>query len=800
MDMEKGLKSGPILRLRCLLLVGFFILLAGGSCAEKQQQKEDSPPWTPVRQKPRVTERLKKKISLKQIVFLDEVYRRFESLAAGDASEREKYAYNLDYCRVLKGKEHRKRKSLEIEGGDIVFSIDPDDELMRAKALEVLELDAAVNRNVEIKVFMVSQGMNPAAGEDQGYGDFILQKYVPAHPANKFATVFLDLSQRFGLEKRNVARLTIKITSVENEKCRVRIKGLRMVSRAVYLAEHIPSTGYYKYGGADRNWLKSVFLPAGSRITYLVSTQSNDPVMIEGHLGSVDNRAMEVELLVNDKLLARENLSGGLHHLKKEVVPENRKIRLSVKPTGEPGCTAILGNLRLYHRFSKRRNVVLYLVDALRGDKGGIAEELFEKEFKDGAVFLNAYSNATRTADSLPALFSAKYKFTLVDRDEEVPFLSNRELLLAEYFKTKGYTTAAFINNPWLALSNATQGFDYVNFCWDPIRESRPIPSPEDYHRRKYGKLKLFLESFARENADKPVFIYIHTMETHVPYEVPAQDRHYSKGASPEVLEKLYRHVTKSPLYPSLESPTEEELNTLKSLYKDAVLQASKYFTSVHDALYSQGILHDTSLLILTSDHGERFFEHKSWIHGPPDVYNEVLRIPLMMKGRDIVPGVYDRNVQLLDLYPTIMDWMGDEPLKVFPGKSLLEYMRVGPGPFDDRIIYADGTGNLPQYALVQNNLKAIMNGGKVELFDLGKDPGERVSLAGKSVYAGLMEEAGAFRKQFERSREKMRGELTAEERERLRSLGRKGLSARPPGKKWNRSPGTTPSTWAAGW
>ena len=772
MDMEKRAKSGPILHLQYLFLVGFFILLTGGSCAEKQQQKDDSPPWNLVRQRPRVTERLKKKIVLRQIVFLNEAYRSFESLTAGAASEREKYAYNLDFCRVLKGKEQRKRKSLEIEGGEIVFFIEPDNELMRAKALDVLELEAAVNRNVEIKVFMVSQGMMPAAGENQGYGDFILQKYVPAHPEKKFTTIFLDLAQRFGLEEKNIALLTIKITPVEKKTCRVKIKGLGMVSRAVYLAEHIPSMGYYKYGGADRNWLKSVFLPAGSRITYSISTKSNDPVTIEGHLGSVDGRAMKIEVLANGEHLGPEEFSSGLCHIEKEITPENKTIELVIKAAGEPGCTALLGNLRMFHRFKERRNVVIYLIDALRSDKGGIAEELFEKEFKDDAVFRNAYANATRTADSLPALFSGKYKFTLVDKDEEVPFLSNRELLLAEYFKAKGYTTAAFINNPWLALSNATQGFDYVNFCWDPIKESRPIPSPVDYHRVKYGKLKIFLESFARENVDKPVFIYIHTMETHVPYEVPAEDRHYAKGASPEVLETLYKHVTKSPQYPSLDNPSKAELDTLKSLYKDAVLQASRYFTSVHDALYSEGILHDTSLLILTSDHGERFFEHKSWIHGPPDVYNEVLRIPLMMKGRNVLPGVYDRNVQLLDVYPMLMDWMGDAPLKIFSGTSLLTYMREGPRVFEDRMIYADGTGNLPQYAFVRNNLKVIMNGSKLEIFDLRKDPGEGTNIAGKRTYAGLIEEAESFRKQFERSQKKMRAELTAEERKRLRSLG----------------------------
>ena len=179
----------------------------------------------------------------------------------------EKYEYDLSLCRVLKGSEKRKRNSLEVSGGEIVLSIEPDNELMKAKTLNLLELEGAVNQDVEIQVFMIPKGINPPGREGQWYGNFILQKYVPLFSAKKYQRITLDLSHRFVWEKKTIERLTIKITPVEDKECRIKIKGLRMLSHSSYLVEKIPSMGYYRYGGADRNRLKSVFLPVGSDIS-----------------------------------------------------------------------------------------------------------------------------------------------------------------------------------------------------------------------------------------------------------------------------------------------------------------------------------------------------------------------------------------------------------------------------------------------------------------------------------------------------------------------------------------------------
>lgn len=284
--------------------------------------------------------------------------------------------------------------------------------------------------------------------------------------------------------------------------------------------------------------------------------------------------------------------------------------------------------------------------------------------------------------------------------------------------------------------------------------------------------MEKYLHEFVLAYKNRPVFIFIHTMEPHVPYEPPEKMRKYSAKANRNILKTLFKNVTQSPKYPKLTDPDAEQLNVLKSLYKDQVLIAHDFFNKVNDYLKAELIINKSSMFILTSDHGERFYEHRTWIHGPPDVYNEVLRIPLMIKGPGIKPGVYNKNVQLVDIYPTIIDWFGDRPLKGLVGNSLFDYMNKRDELFTGRIIYIDGTGNFPQYAYIKDKIKVIINSDKIEVYDLEKDPGELINLRKGLQFKGLIASAKAFCKKFKKKFKKEGSRISEQERQRLKTLG----------------------------
>ncbi|MCP5054729.1 MAG: hypothetical protein GY940_46620, partial [bacterium] len=195
------------------------------------------------------------------------------------------------------------------------------------------------------------------------------------------------------------------------------------------------------------------------------------------------------------------------------------------------------------------------------------------------------------------------------------------------------------------------------------------------------------------------------------------------------------------------------------------------------DHLENEEVLNSRSLLLLTSDHGERFYEHGSWIHGPPDVYNEVLRIPLMIKGPGIRAGVCDWNVQLADIFPTLRQWCGDPLSNEMVGQSLIGLLNTNErdGSLTGRVIYSDGTGKKPHYSYIRDKTKVIVNGDKTEVYNLEEDPLETVNLRNKKEYRQLIADARDYRKTFKRIKKrgpKKRERMTDKERERLKTLG----------------------------
>jgi arylsulfatase A-like enzyme len=82
--------------------------------------------------------------------------------------------------------------------------------------------------------------------------------------------------------------------------------------------------------------------------------------------------------------------------------------------------------------------------------------------------------------------------------------------------------------------------------------------------------------------------------------------------------------------------------------------------------------LDDNTVVIVVSDHGEEFLDHGRWGHWESNLYDEILRVPLILR----LPGgpsgqVIRQQVRLLDLMPTVLDLCGcPEPPGMF-GDSL---------------------------------------------------------------------------------------------------------------------------------
>jgi len=149
------------------------------------------------------------------------------------------------------------------------------------------------------------------------------------------------------------------------------------------------------------------------------------------------------------------------------------------------------------------------------------------------------------------------------------------------------------------------------------------------------------------------------------------------------------------------------------------------------------------ALVILTSDHGEEFFEHGGFEHGHT-MYNELLRVPLIVWGPGVAAGREPAPVSVADITPTVLDAVGIERPGTMFGLSLWPALTkrrtIGKRP-----LLAESTMYGPeQKSLILWPHKLVVGPeeGRRALFDIEADPGETRDLfrARPELAASLVE------------------------------------------------------------
>ena len=144
--------------------------------------------------------------------------------------------------------------------------------------------------------------------------------------------------------------------------------------------------------------------------------------------------------------------------------------------------------------------------------------------------------------------------------------------------------------------------------------------------------------------------------------------------------------------------------------------------------------LAERTILIVSSDHGEAFGEHDTTRHRST-LYEELLRVPLLIHGPGVDPRAIDLPVSLMDLGPTILDIFGRPTPGSFMGQSLAAFLRGG-RPRISRPIVAEG--RLKKALFFPEGLKVIVDDrhNTSEVYDLKRDPSELENLLDASARA----------------------------------------------------------------
>jgi len=385
-------------------------------------------------------------------------------------------------------------------------------------------------------------------------------------------------------------------------------------------------------------------------------------------------------------------------------------------------------------------NIILITIDSLRADAVGFCDDdpkecltpNLDKLAHSSITFTTAISQGPYTTISVPSFLTGQYPNRLpVTRDKLHGHIIPRgDSKLAKLLRDIGYNTAAFHSNP---LLSSIFGYDegFVTFYDDLFLSRTTLSQPMKWamnRARRQFRPRPYLAAAGLnrkviewlDTASRPLFLWIHYMDTHGPYQVHGRFD-FSRRFSSEL---LWRKAQQRP-----HGLTAAERRKLKERYFGEVKYLDQQLASLLRYLSSSGVL-ENAILAVTADHGEGFYEHGFYSH-PHELYEELIRVPLIISVPETQPRVVDEPIGLVSLTPTILDYAGVGEKDRFAGESLRCLIENGDRSCLPEFIISEAELDPYIGSIRTRDWKYILNEkqDKKELYNLNNDPVERNSV-----------------------------------------------------------------------
>ena len=402
-------------------------------------------------------------------------------------------------------------------------------------------------------------------------------------------------------------------------------------------------------------------------------------------------------------------------------------------------------------------SILVVVLDTVRADRLSLdgsprptseGLEAFVRRQPRATVYPRAYAPSNWTVPShaslltgrLPSDHGAHFDPPSEDGATDLGALSGRFALrkqiptLAAGLRDRGYRTIGVTANPWLVWTTGLRrGFDVfyrpsiVVPGWGAAETLRRwlVSGVHPEANTAHPPARVVTRETLRwldACGEAPCFVLANLLEAHALYapEAPCRGRFRPWSWREPVVQPELRLG-------------EETLGRLSDRYDEELCNLDQVLVELLDQLEERGFF-ERGWLVITSDHGEAFGEHGVTEHST-SVYDEEVRVPLVVVPP---PGVElpdpHKVVSLLDVAATLAAVAGID--LEGPGRDLRQSTEAaGLAPIEffgdpGKARFAGALAAEPARAVVVGNHKLIEHAGRLELYHLPNDPGERHDLA----------------------------------------------------------------------
>jgi arylsulfatase A-like enzyme len=370
-------------------------------------------------------------------------------------------------------------------------------------------------------------------------------------------------------------------------------------------------------------------------------------------------------------------------------------------------------------------NVILISIDTLRYDHLSCygykhktpAIDAFSKEsVKFNTNISQAPSTAPSHASMLTGLIPASHGAFI---KRETPIKAEVKTL-AEILLSSGFRTVSFNGGGQL---DKKLGFSRGFEVYDSYSEA-------NYENEKFSdRVSKGIDWIGKNNKNK-FFLFLHSYDIHVPYAPEKADLDaifpdYKGSLTVPITDKFLKKVNAGKLKLS-----NEDKNFIVAAYDAEIKSVDRAFSTLIEYLKSSN-LYDKTIIIFTSDHGEEFGEHGFMGWHSHTLFDELLRVPLLIKlpEQSFSDKEISTQTRTIDILPTLLDILNIKADPILQGKSLTGLIENSNAEFDPYAIsQKDRSNSLPTSART-SDWKMY----KQSLYDLKADPKEMKDVAEKN-------------------------------------------------------------------